>query len=747
MDILALLEMGNGCITGEAPPCSCACPLGVDVHALAGKMRAGSYAAAYKAYAKAVVFPEIVSRVCDEPCRAKCVRAGSDEAINLRALERAACRFAKNKSQSSYFIPPKKHAILVVGAGLSGLTCAIKLAQRGYSVTLAEASNRLGGRLWERDDLPGDVIEAELGAATRQENLTVRMNEPVESLEGFKFDTAYIATGVGGADLGLRGAAGIFFSRSDDGARTPPESIARGAMVTYAMENYLKTGTMSDPEPEIKQCAMTYDKPIEPAFPPAAESAEDWTEEDAKSEAARCLLCKCTSCMDGCEMLKYFRKLPKKVIIDICETSDKDYMTTKIGLRQLGSCMQCGLCDAACPVGVDVGKVCLESRRSMHRDGSLPETFYEYWIEDMDFSNSEEAALLYSPTENPKYLYFPGCQMPASDPEYVTKSYSWLLGAFPDDAALMLGCCGAPASWAGREDERREVMDGISAKWQSLGKPTAVLACPTCVKMFREFLPEIPVVTLWELMAERGGFDKLENTGTASVFDSCSSRYSPKMRGSVRGLAGSMGFALEELPSHGELAKCCGYGGLVFSVTPEIVDGVREQNAAMSDNDYITFCVNCRDSFASVGKNSFHILDALFFEDYRERGMRPAPSLSERRDNRHRAKRIMEGKTGNGGESAAREPYMDLKIVVSPELTAKMDRALVYEENIKRTLWYAEETGYSVYDPRTECYTAHMLQGILTYWVVYKKTEDGIFEISNVYRHRMVIEERTGQNG
>jgi dimethylamine/trimethylamine dehydrogenase len=46
-------------------------------------------------------------------------------------------------------------AVLVVGAGPAGLECALQLANRGYRVTLAEASQTLGGRINRESELPG----------------------------------------------------------------------------------------------------------------------------------------------------------------------------------------------------------------------------------------------------------------------------------------------------------------------------------------------------------------------------------------------------------------------------------------------------------------------------------------------------------------------------------------------------------------------------------------------------------------
>lgn len=54
-------------------------------------------------------------------------------------------------------MPAKKSddGILVVGAGPAGLECARALGQRGYAVTLAEASTELGGRVTAESRLPG----------------------------------------------------------------------------------------------------------------------------------------------------------------------------------------------------------------------------------------------------------------------------------------------------------------------------------------------------------------------------------------------------------------------------------------------------------------------------------------------------------------------------------------------------------------------------------------------------------------
>jgi monoamine oxidase len=64
--------------------------------------------------------------------------------------------------------------IIIVGAGLAGLTCAYRLKQAGYPATLYEASNRVGGRCWTiRDDFDGQIAEHG-GELIDQSHTTIR---------------------------------------------------------------------------------------------------------------------------------------------------------------------------------------------------------------------------------------------------------------------------------------------------------------------------------------------------------------------------------------------------------------------------------------------------------------------------------------------------------------------------------------------------------------------------------------------
>ena len=112
----------------------------------------GDFGAAAKVFVKSIPFPRIISRVCDHPCESVCRRREAGEAIAIRALEQSVVALAPSLSPAKYRIQEKAQRVAVVGAGLSGLTAALELRKKGYAVALFEASDRLGGSLWDFTD-------------------------------------------------------------------------------------------------------------------------------------------------------------------------------------------------------------------------------------------------------------------------------------------------------------------------------------------------------------------------------------------------------------------------------------------------------------------------------------------------------------------------------------------------------------------------------------------------------------------
>lgn len=201
----------------EGPPCQAACPVSTQAWRYVQLIADGRASEAFLVAREPNPFALVCGRICTHPCETACKRGAVDEPVAIRALKRAASEARPLLPSAPPRIPPTRERVAVVGGGPTGLTAARDLAQRGFRVTLFEASSMLGGMLSlavPRYRLPQEVLLEDveeilaLGVEVRT-NAPLDSEDPIEALrrDGFKVVLLAVGTRAGrslrvpGADL------------------------------------------------------------------------------------------------------------------------------------------------------------------------------------------------------------------------------------------------------------------------------------------------------------------------------------------------------------------------------------------------------------------------------------------------------------------------------------------------------------------------------------------------------------------
>lgn len=368
-------------------------------------------------------------------------------------------------------------------------------------------------------------------------------------------------------------------------------------------------------------------------------------------------------------------------------------------------------------------------RKKLFHDYRLPSAYHGYWIRDMDQARADDASLLLTPPngEQPRYLFFPGCQLGASDPRYPKAAYELLLQAEPA-TAMLLTCCGAPVYWAGEINLYRSVQYELKQIWEQLGRPLLVLACLSCRQIFNYVLPEIKTTTLYEVLAAAPQV-KLPTYPPGETFalaDPCTARGDQALRDAVCSLLERMHVDYQILHQDMETLPCCGFGGNIHGADPDKVRQVAKRRIGLDPRPFIAYCANCRDIYASAGKDTAHLLDLLTGINGKDR---PVPHLSLRRDNRRRARRLVLGET---------QPTQirGIKLVFDEAQAELMDRSYINTDYVTRVIEHGETTNEKLIDDQGIS-IAHLRLCDATVWVEYQKLADNEYRLINCYYHRM----------
>ncbi len=196
------------CLLCYDPPCTEKCPAHIDIPGFIMNIRSGNLEAAYHKIVSANPFANTCGYVCPDEvlCQSVCIRAKLDEPIRIRELH---CFVTESVEHLEIEMPQKTKGkkVAVIGGGPAGLTCALKLWEKGIEVDVFEKDKIGGIPVVEipSDRLPQSAVERDI---SKFRLLGIRIHEKTEvkSLsELSNYDAIVVATGVTTRKLDISG--------------------------------------------------------------------------------------------------------------------------------------------------------------------------------------------------------------------------------------------------------------------------------------------------------------------------------------------------------------------------------------------------------------------------------------------------------------------------------------------------------------------------------------------------------------
>ena len=164
----------------------------------------GQWFEAYQRLALTNNFPEFTGRVCPAPCESSCVLGINEEPVMIKEIEVSIIDRAFAEGWIAPNPPAERNGkkVAIIGSGPAGLACADELNKLGFTVTVFERDDRVGGLLMY--GIPNMKLEKQLVERRVQlltdEGITFQTNTKVgEDVTAAKlkkdFDAVVLACG------------------------------------------------------------------------------------------------------------------------------------------------------------------------------------------------------------------------------------------------------------------------------------------------------------------------------------------------------------------------------------------------------------------------------------------------------------------------------------------------------------------------------------------------------------------------
>jgi uncharacterized membrane protein YdjX (TVP38/TMEM64 family)/Fe-S oxidoreductase len=310
----------------------------------------------------------------------------------------------------------------------------------------------------------------------------------------------------------------------------------------------------------------------------------------------------CPSCQKECAFLKKYGK-PKE-IADAYDPTDQLYQAMAF------ECSLCRLCDAVCPAGINPAEMFLEMRREKVRID--PQPYPEHGgLLSYEKKGTSKLFTYYALPAGCDTVFFPGCALPGTRPEQTFSLYVEMNKWIPK-LGIVLDCCGKISHDLGREGYFQAMFGEMKDYLIGHGVKKVIVACPNCYRMFSLCGDGLSVSTVYDVLAENMPPGDKKWDQAVAIHDPCALRFDPQIHESVRKLATGRGLEIEELPHSGEKSICCGEGGGVGCLSPELSGNWGKKiQGEVKGKKLLTYCAGCTNHLNGLTPTS-HIVDFVF---------------------------------------------------------------------------------------------------------------------------------------
>jgi Fe-S oxidoreductase len=317
----------------------------------------------------------------------------------------------------------------------------------------------------------------------------------------------------------------------------------------------------------------------------------------AQEECTRCNLC-----VEQCAFLRKYGNPAEIAAAFDCH--DQNFLNLPF------ECCLCELCTTMCPAGLNPAKIFLKMRREVvSRDGfnfSRHKALLDY-----EKRGISKGYTYYAFPRKCDTVFFPGCTLAGTRPKQTFRLFNYLRDHFPN-IGVVLDCCCKPSHDLGRHSSFKEIFDEMKHYLEEKKIKKIFLACPGCYKIFKKYGGSFHVETVYEIMSQKGLPGSNNVSGSVCIHDPCVARFDEKIHTAIRHLVMSTGLHVWEMAHSGKNTLCCGEGGGVNLINPELSRNwacLRAKEA--HDEKIITYCAGCCAILSKVA-SVCHIIDLIF---------------------------------------------------------------------------------------------------------------------------------------